>query len=859
MNHDYRTVNGLLRAFAGRFHLALFDLALLGRWIAAVALGAAAVTSSVEAAPLPLAVVDSLVVKLHDDTPANREALATSLQTPFSFAGETPDGALKLELSSPLTLTAARAAVNRARLLSQVVYANAAVAARADTNADAVVAVQAFARQPPVTRLIVKYRDPATVDAALRNEALPAAALSALMAIAGQPVVHERAMSGGEYVVRLFRALPSADARSLAKSLENDAEIEYVEPDLLMQPLLAPNDSLYGSQWHYKGLPAEPGGANLPGAWDITTGSASVVAAVIDTGILSAHPDLVGRYVGGYDFISDARVGNDGDGRDSDPSDPGDWVSSSENGVGQFFQGCPATGSTFHGSHVAGTIGAATNNGMGVAGINWVSKILPLRALGKCGGFTSDIADAIRWAVGLAVPGVPANPNPAWVLNMSLGGYACDANGQNCACGNTTQTAINAAVSAGAVVVVAAGNSNRPALESTPANCNGVITVAATGRQGQKASYSNYGSAVEISAPGGSDGDGVLSSYNTSSTSPDLGSNSYTFYNGTSMATPHVTGIVSLMLSRNPSLTPAQVMSLLQSTARPFPTGTIRDCSTALCGAGIVDAAAALLAAGGAAPTSTGLASSANPAVAGTSVTFTATVTGSNPTGTVGFASDGSGISGCSAVTLAGSGNSRNAICTTSALSVGTHSIVASYAGDAGNAPSSSPALSQGITGIGGGSSNVALASAGAVATASSSYGAAYPVSAVNNNERAGSGWGNGGGWNDASADQYPDWVQIQFSGSKTVDRVVVYTVQDNYGNPTEPTDTQTFSLYGVTAFEVQGWNGSSWVVLASVSGNNLVKRTVSFAAYTTDRIRVNVTAALSSYSRITEIEAWTP
>jgi hypothetical protein len=174
-----------------------------------------------------------------------------------------------------------------------------------------------------------------------------------------------------------------------------------------------------------------------------------------------------------------------------------------------------------------------------------------------------------------------------------------------------------------------------------------------------------------------------------------------------------------------------------------------------------------------------------------------------------------------------------------------------------GNSAVIQPRAVAGITGIGGGSSNVALASAGAVATASSSYGAAYPVSAVNNNERAGSGWGNGGGWNDASADQYPDWVQIQFSGSKTVDRVVVYTVQDNYGNPTEPTDTQTFSLYGVTAFEVQGWNGSSWVVLASVSGNNLVKRTVSFAAYTTDRMRVNVTAALSSYSRITEIEAW--
>ena len=383
-------------------------------------------------------------------------------------------------------------------------------------------------------------------------------------------------MSGGAYVVRLFRALSAVEAKSLARSLEGNPEIEYFEPDLRMQPVLVPNDPLYASQWNYQSPPSEMGGVNLPPAWDITTGSASVVAAVIDTGSLPSHPDLAGRYVGGYDFMSDPVFANDGNGRDSDPSDPGDWVTSAEGSL----YGCAPHNSTFHGSHVAGTIGAASNNATGVAGVNWVSKILPVRVLGKCGGFGSDIADGIRWAAGLSVPGVPANPNPAWVLNLSLGGYACDSNGQNCGCGNTFQNAINAAVSAGAVVVVAAGNDNRPALESSPGNCNGVITVAATGRQGQKASYSNFGSLVEISAPGGADNQTILSTLNTSAFSPDPLNNTYAHYAGTSMAAPHVTGIVSLMLSRNPSLTPAQVMSILQTTARPFPTGTVRDCTT---------------------------------------------------------------------------------------------------------------------------------------------------------------------------------------------------------------------------------------------------------------------------------------
>jgi len=257
------------------------------------------------------------------------------------------------------------------------------------------------------------------------------------------------------------------------------------------------------------------------------------------------------------------------------------------------------------------------------------------------------------------------------------------------------------------------------------------------------------------------------------------------------------------------------------------------------------------------APTTTTLASSANPATAGTSVALTATVVGAAPTGTASFKDGGIAIANCGAVALTpGSGNTRTALCTSSALVVGTHSIVATYSGDAGNAASSSATLSQVITAVGSGS-NVALASAGAVASASSSYSSGFPVAAVNNNERAGAGWGNGGGWNDATVGAYPDWVQIAFNGAKTIDRVVVYTLQDNFANPVEPTDALTFSLYGLTQFTIQGWNGSTWVTLGTVSGNNLVKRTVTFAAFTTDRIRVNVTAALATYSRITEIEAW--
>jgi len=243
----------------------------------------------------------------------------------------------------------------------------------------------------------------------------------------------------------------------------------------------------------------------------------------------------------------------------------------------------------------------------------------------------------------------------------------------------------------------------------------------------------------------------------------------------------------------------------------------------------------------------------------GASVTLTATVNGTTPTGNVGFTDNGNAIAGCTAVALTGTGGSRTAACTTSSLAVGTHPITASYAGDAGNAASASAALAQVITVAGGGGgSNVALASAGGVASASSTYSSGYPVSAVNNNERAGTGWNNGGGWADGTPGAFPDWVQITFNGSKTLDRVVVYSLQDNFNQPVEPTDTTTFATYGITAFTVQGWDGVNWITLASVSGNTLVKRTVTFPAYSTDRIRINITAARSAGSYVTEIEAWT-
>lgn len=427
------------------------------------------------------------------------------------------------------------------------------------------------ATTPPMTdRIIVKYKD-AGASGGPAQVALDRA--RAAGGRRGVALTHLRRTALQSDVMQLDRRLTLEQARTLAAELKAaDASIEYAEPDRIVQAMLVPNDPLYTQQWSYFDA---TGGINLPTAWDRTQG-AGVVVAVLDTGV-RPHADLAPNLLAGHDFIVDTLISNDGTGRDADASDPGDAVAA---GFCQI--GSPAANSSWHGTHVAGTIAAATGNGAGVAGVAWGAKVLPVRILGRCGGYTSDMADGIVWSAGGAVSGVPANANPARVINLSLGGMG--------ACDTTSQSAINAARARGAVVVVAAGNANVDAAQFSPASCTGVITVAATGLGGGKASYSNTGAVVAMAAPGGDGGSGILSTLNAGTTAP--GADSYAAYMGTSMATPHVSGVVALMLSQNPTLTPDDVLTRLKASARPFPA------PCALCGAGLLDAQAALVAAG---------------------------------------------------------------------------------------------------------------------------------------------------------------------------------------------------------------------------------------------------------------------
>ncbi|RRU09039.1 S8 family peptidase [Stenotrophomonas sp. 278] len=434
------------------------------------------------------------------------------------------------------------------------------------------VQLSGLASAPTHQRFIVKYRDGAA------DVANPTALASSLKAAAASvPSAQGRALglqklrtlAIGPTVVKADRPLDAAESELLMRRLAADPNVEYVEVDQLMRHTLTPNDPRLSEQW---GFGTSAASINVRPAWDKSTGT-GVVVAVIDTGITN-HPDLNANILPGYDFISDAAMARDGGGRDNNPNDEGDWYAANECGVGY-----PASNSSWHGTHVAGTIAAVTNNAVGVAGTAYNAKIVPVRVLGKCGGYTSDIADAIVWASGGTVSGVPANANPAEVINMSLGGSG--------SCSTTYQNAINGAVSRGTTVVVAAGNSNTNVSSAVPANCPNVIAVAATTSAGARASFSNYGTGIDISAPGAS----ILSTLNTGTTVP--GSASYASYNGTSMAAPHVAGVVALMqAAATTALTPAQVESILKSTARPLPGA----CSGG-CGAGIANADAAVVAA----------------------------------------------------------------------------------------------------------------------------------------------------------------------------------------------------------------------------------------------------------------------
>jgi serine protease len=420
-------------------------------------------------------------------------------------------------------------------------------------------------------QFIVKFRDgtPEHGSAAARQRVLDGVAHRT-----GLRIDQVRRMAVGADVVRSDRHLGREEAKSLLVALKRDPRVEYAEIDLPVYPAMVPNDPLYnGNQWHYYEGTA---GIDAQLAWDVTSGSGQYVA-VLDTGITS-HPDLNANIVAGYDFITSATTANDGTGRDTDPSDPGDWVALDE---------CPggnsARNSSWHGTHVAGTIAAVTNNGVGVAGVAFNAKVQPLRVLGKCGGISSDIGDAIVWASGGTVSGLGANPTVAKVINLSLGGPG--------SCGSATQASINTAVANGSTVVIAAGNSNIDTAGFQPANCANVIAVGAVGRTGERASYSNYGTTVDITAPGGDGADGIASTLNDGTMGP--GAAIYSFLQGTSMATPHVAGVAALVRSAGGTgFTPSGMETLLKATSRAQPV----DCPEG-CGAGLLDAYVAVYAA----------------------------------------------------------------------------------------------------------------------------------------------------------------------------------------------------------------------------------------------------------------------
>ncbi|MGO4775660.1 S8 family peptidase, partial [Lysobacter sp. 2RAB21] len=376
---------------------------------------------------------------------------------------------------------------------------------------------------------------------------------------------HSRRLAIGADLVKADKKLDRADAETLMRQIAADPNVDWIEPNARMYPTLQPNDTSYNRQWGFNDADA---GIKAEQAWDRATGE-GVVVAVIDTGI-TAHTDLDANILPGYDFITDSWASRDGDGRDNNPRDEGDW-SPVANECGE---GSKVTNSSFHGTHVAGTIAAVTNNARGVAGTAHNARIVPVRVLGRCGGTLADIADAITWASGGAVQNIPANPNPAEVINMSLGGSG--------ACSPAYQEAINGAVDRGTTVVVAAGNQSDDVANHRPANCANVIAVASIDNTGQRSWFSNYGAGIDVAAPGSD----IYSTINTSLTVP--GAQGYAMMSGTSMAAPHVAGVVALLQSAvGQPKTPAQVEALIRDHASDFPVVPDQDI-----GEGIVNAQA---------------------------------------------------------------------------------------------------------------------------------------------------------------------------------------------------------------------------------------------------------------------------
>jgi serine protease len=500
----------------------------------------------------------------------------------------------------------------------------AAVCGLLPGEALAQVAAKPLARMPaqrPVDGLIVKLKEAPSREAAQALGAVAGAAdrLQLTLRRANLSVTRIRPTGRDAHRLDFDHRLGSDEAARLADTLRAQPDVEWVVPNTRERRLdVVPDDPFYqtGEQWWLQPVRGSNQNAladrlrGVPGfasAWSITTGVPAAVVAVLDTGI-TQHPELTGHVLPGYDFVSTVEYANDGNGRDADPSDPGDWVTQAEVDNPQLaFAGCTVENSSWHGTNIAGLIAASTNEAQptGVAAINWNARILPVRVAGKCGADVSDIVDGMYYAAGIHRDGVPDNPNPARIVNISFGGSE--------PCNAAYQNAIDDLAKVGAVVVAAAGN-ERGAV-TRPASCRGAIAVGAVNRDGFKSNYSNFGAAIGLMSVGGDPpedglwgsalGDtGLLTIDNGGKTGP--GAPGYARLFGTSFSTPLVSGAISLMLSVNPNLTAAQIVDGLKASARPHVTSRVMGvcatsnpgrciCTTATCGAGLLDAQQAVL------------------------------------------------------------------------------------------------------------------------------------------------------------------------------------------------------------------------------------------------------------------------
>jgi serine protease len=494
-----------------------------------------------------------------------------------------------------------------------------AQAAAATSERNPVLKHPAAASDPAEQRVLVKLRPGAAVAAHLQVQSVQSKANATMQGLASRASLtfkESREITNGLHLLKVQPAAGESIEATIAR-LRADSAVETAEVDQRRFPHALPNDPLFTGQWYEQAT--QPAGIDAVTAWDTTSGRSDVVIAELDTGVRYDHPDLLmasanGKLLPGYDFVSDPTIANDGDGRDADASDPGDFISTADAATATF-SGCTVENSSWHGTRVAGILGALSNNATGIAGITWQPKILPVRVLGKCGGSDSDILDAMRWAAGLHVNGIPDNTHPAQIINMSLGGTG--------ACTAAEQTVINEVVATGVTLVISAGNEGGPV--DSPANCVGVAGIAGLRNVGTKVGFSSLGPEVALASPGGNcvNASGAClfsidTTINTGTTTP--GTNGYTdqmFPNlGTSFSAPIVTGIAGLMISVNANLKPAQVIARLKEGARTFPVSSDAtvlachvpasatdlqtgecNCTMSTCGAGMANAPGALKAA----------------------------------------------------------------------------------------------------------------------------------------------------------------------------------------------------------------------------------------------------------------------